>query len=270
MEGSPPAADDVLFRWNGRYGLALGRAGDRWLLTSALDCAFAFDESASTISCIVRDQTDPGWLDVLVRRILPRVAMRHGAVAVHAAAAARNGRAMLLLGASGAGKSTTSAALGAAGWDVLSDDISIVWDHADPHVAPATTGICVWADSHAALDLPLRKSVAMPGYSGKRRYVPGFETNTAPVSLEAIILLERSDGAEEPSLVPVPCIEALGSTTRQRIRFNPADTSGEELQETFAALSAIVENTRCYRLSYPSNYDALPAVVERLRELLEN
>ncbi len=270
MEGPLPTPDTILFRWNGRYGLSLGRVGERWLLTTSLDCAFLIDEARHTISCVVRDRRDPAWLDVLVRRILPRVAIRYGAVALHAAAAAKGDHALLLLGASGAGKSTTSAALGAAGWDVLSDDISILWDHDAPRVAPATTGICVWADSFAALALPPRQSTPMPGYLGKRRFVPGNETNTAPMPLNAIVLLERSANAREAHLVPVPPIEALGCSTRERIRFNPAETTGAELRATFAALSTMAQVTPCFRLFYPPDYGALPAIVEQLEGMLQH
>lgn len=269
-EGRPPAPDTVLFRWNGRYELALGTIGSCWVFTASFDCAFVIDEARGTIRCFVRDRNDRAWLDVLVRRILPRVAIRYGAVALHAAAAAKGDRALLLAGPSGAGKSTTSAALGAAGWDVLSDDISILWDHNAPRIAPATTGICVWEDSFAALDLPAQRSMPMPGYAGKQRFVPGHEITTASIPLNAIVLLDRTDVAREPTLAPVPPVEALGCSTRERIRFNPAETTGAELRETFAALSAVVQVVPCYRLSYPPNYGSLPIIVERLERMLQH
>lgn len=109
----------------------------------------------------------------------------------------------------------------------------------------------------------------MPGYVGKRRYLPGNETNSAPVPLNAIVLLERSEEAPESCLTPVLPIDALGTAMRQRIRFNPADLTGPELHETFAALSAMVQATPCYRLSYPADYAALSIVVEQLRKILE-
>lgn len=219
---------------------------------------------------MVEDREDPAWLDVLVRRVLPRVAIRYGAVALHAAAAAMDGRTLLLLGASGAGKSTTSAALGAAGWDVLSDDISILWDGDPPRVAPATTGICVWGDSHAALDLTAQQSVPLTGYLGKQRFVPGNELNTALIPLKAFVLLDRSPDAQTVSLKPVAPIEALGLATRHRIRFNPAESTGAELRDTFAALGAAVQVTPCFRLSYPSDYGVLNKVVGQLHEMLQS
>lgn len=50
-----------------------------------------------------------------------------GAAVVHGAAIGRNGRAVIVLGASGSGKSTVAAAARAAGLSVLSDDVSVVW-----------------------------------------------------------------------------------------------------------------------------------------------
>lgn len=196
--------------------------------------------------------------------------MRYGALALHAAAATKDGRSLLLLGESGAGKSTTSAALGAAGWDVLSDDMSILWDFDAPQVAPASVGVCVWPDTNAALGLSTERSVPMAGYAGKRRYTPGNEANTALLPLNAMILLKRSEDAGPVRLTPVPPIEALRCATRQRIRFNPADLTGPELHRTFAALSATSQSTPCFRLHYPSGYGSLPAVVDQLGEMLES
>jgi hypothetical protein len=110
----------------------------------------------------------------------------------------------------------------------------------------------------------------MPGYLGKRRFVPGNETNTAPMPLNAIVLLDRSQDARTVNLTPVPPIEALGYSTRQRIRFNPADTTGTELHKTFAALSSIVQAAPCFRLSYPPDYGALSNVVGQLQEILQS
>ena len=269
VEGPLPVPQRAIFRWNGRYGLELGKIDHRWLLSSAFGCAFLIDETRDTVGCIVRDRRDPAWLDVLVRRILPRVAIRYGAQALHAAAATKGGRALLLLGESGAGKSTTSAALGAAGWDILSDDMSVLWDFDAPHVAPASVGICIWPDTHSALGLPTERSVPMPGYAGKRRYVPGNEENTALLPLNAMVLLERSGKEDKICLASVPPIEALRCATKQRIRFNPADLTGPELHETFAALSTLAQSTPCYRLHFPADYAKLPAIVDKLGAMLE-
>lgn len=266
--GQPPIADRALFRWNGRYKLQLDAVGQQWLMRSAFDGAFLIDEAQRSIRVFVDNRDDPAWLDVFVRRVLPRIAILFGATAIHSAAAAIGGRGLMLLGESGAGKSTTSAALGAAGWDVLSDDISIVWHPDAPKVAPATTGMCVWPDSRLALGLDVTRCVAMPGYPGKMRFVPGNEINTALVPLDALVFLERGEG-DAPVISAISGAEAMTRASHQRIRFNPDDPAGEEMQATFAALWKIASVTPCYRLSTPRDYGALPSVVDLLRATLE-
>lgn len=247
--------------------MVLGRLGDDWLMSSALDGVFLISVARRTIRCFVQDRDRPGWQDVFVRRVLPRVAMLFGATALHAAALAIDGGALLLLGASGAGKSTLSAALGHAGWKVLSDDIAILWNEAAPEVAPSTIGVCVWPDSRAALGLPDAVCTPMPGYGDKMRFVPGGGEDAASVPIRGIVFLARSD-IEAPVLEHLSSGEGLIRAAQQRIRFNPGDVPEGETVRTFESLGAMVRSTPCHRLSYPSAYQALPRVAEALRGLL--
>ncbi|MCW3848246.1 hypothetical protein OF829_13450 [Sphingomonas sp. LB-2] len=265
--GPAPRADHILFGWGGRYGLTLGSCGSDWLMASALDGAFLIEPGRHRVRCFVERPNEPAWLDVLVRRVLPRVAMLYGATAVHAATAAIDGGALMLLGGSGAGKSTLSASLGANGWDILSDDISIIWEPGAPVVTPSTTGVCVWEDSRVGLELPDPLCVPMPGYEGKVRFAPGGEQDGGAVPLKALIFLARLPNIEMPELRPLPAGEGLIRASRQRIRFNPADANRETV-DTFGRLGEIARVTPCYGLRYPADYGALPQVAELLRGIL--
>lgn len=242
--------------------------GEDWLIASAFDGVFLINESRREVRCFIADPADLAWQDVLVRRVLPRVAMLFGATTVHGAAVADGHSALVLLGQSGAGKSTLSAALGHAGWDILSDDISILWDVEAPVVAPATTGVCVWADSRAALELPLDRCVPLPGYEGKLRYVSGHDRATERVKLNGIVFLDRSESHAAPVLNPLTASEGLLRAMHQRIRFNPAGAHEGETLRMFEQLSAFVRATSCWRLSYPGGYDALPQAAEALGGLM--
>lgn len=267
--GPAPAPDRLLFQWGGRYGLSLGTLGDDWLMASSFDGVFLISKSPASVRCIVGNPEELAWRDVLIRRVLPRVAMLHGATTMHGAALASGQNGLVLLGQSGAGKSTLSAALGHAGWDILSDDISILWPDDAPMLAPATTGVCVWADSRTALDLPLDRCVPMPGYEGKVRYVSGHDRATAKVPLGAIVFLDRSERHAAPLLQPLSPAGGLSLAMHQRIRFNPADAHGGETRRTFDQLSAVLRAAPCWRLGYPKRYDALPEVAAVLTDLLE-
>lgn len=240
---------------------------DDWLFTSALDGCFRIDVARTHIRCIVGDPTGTAWRDVFVRRVLPRIAILAGAGALHAAAVATGGGALLLLGESGAGKSTMCAALAMARWDVLSEDVSLLWDAATPQVAPATTGVCLWPDSRRALGLPNARCAPMPGYDGKSRFASGHDTGTAPVALRALVLLARGAGETRPTLHRLSGAEGMMRAAQQRVRFNPADDSGREAIDTFERLRSIVRVTPCYRLTYPADYPALIDVEAALRRL---
>jgi hypothetical protein len=235
---------------------------------SALDGVFLFSSARRTIRCFVQRPDEAAWLDVLARRVLPRVTMLFGATTIHGASAATADGALLMLGESGAGKSTLSAFLGSRGWDILSDDISILWDPKAPKIAPSTTGVCVWSDSRAGLQLPESQCRPLAGYPGKVRYVPGGEEATEPARLKALVFLARSSLVEGAEVEPISPAEGLFLATRSRIRFNPADASGKETLVNFERLGDIVRATPCFRLHYPAHYPALPRVDEALMGIL--
>lgn len=230
---------------------------------------FLIDEPARTIRCHIPDFDKQGWQDVLVRRVLPRAAALFGATTIHAACAAVDGGALVLIGASGAGKSTLSAALSKAGWDILSDDMTMLWSAPDPVAGPATTGVCLWADSCEALELDLGRCEPMPGYDGKLRYVSGNDRGNEPVPVRAFVFLDRQAAGTLPTVQALSRAEALFRVSKQRIRFNPGDEVGNETARGFGRLGEIVRQTPCVTLSYPTHYDALPETVAALRGLIE-
>ncbi|MEO7679380.1 MAG: hypothetical protein ABIS14_01630, partial [Sphingomonas sp.] len=262
-----PAPDQILYRWNGRYGLTLGVIDGDWLMASALDGTFRIDLSRRLITCFVTHAQDPAWLDVFLRRVAPRIVILAGGCALHAAAVKTGEGALLLLGGSGAGKSTLSASLAVSGWDVLSDDIALLWDRSSPCVAPATTGVCVWDDSRTALRLDAERCTLMPGYEGKSRFTSGHDIATAPVPLRGLVFLSRSAEISSPIVEQLSGADGMARAGPQRIRFNPADASGDETRATFEWLAAVTRRVACFQMTYPCGYAALGAVEQTLREL---
>jgi hypothetical protein len=265
-QGAAPIAERILCRWRGRYGLTLGMLDGDWLFASALDGAFRLGRS--TIRCIVGDPQGEAWRDVLIRRVLPRAAILAGASAFHAAAVGTDAGALLLIGPSGAGKSTLCAALAMRGWDILSEDLSLVWDPAAPQIAPASTGFCLWPDSRRALGLAEACCTAMPGYDDKLRCAAGHDTATALVPLRALVFLSRTGDATVPALHVLGSAEAAIRAAQQRDHFNPAEASGEAALDRFDRVAAIVRAVPRYRLRYPPTYAALDQTERLLRQLV--
>ena len=200
---------------------------------------------------------------------LPRLLVGRGALTLHAAALAVQGSGVVLLGASGAGKSTMTGALAAMpGWEVFSDDQSILREGRPASVMPSATGVCLWHNSIAALGLDPACCTAMPGYDGKFRFHPATAPSVIPAPLRAFIFLERQQSAEQPTLTPCNRAEALIRAAQQLILFNPAAPQAAGRARAIAQLSRIASGVEMLRLSYPSRYDALPEVAKLLEERL--
>jgi hypothetical protein len=65
-------------------------------------------------------------LQLLTTFVIPRLAQETGAVVVHAASFAREGRAIVVCAESGGGKSSLVVAMAAHGWRVLSEDLTAI------------------------------------------------------------------------------------------------------------------------------------------------
>ena len=126
-----PDADADRFAWLDRARL---RVTDREILVDSSDEAFARQ-------CVV----GPG-LGVLLHR--------RGMLVLHGAAIDVGGRAVVLLGDKGAGKSTTAAALIARGHRLLTDDlVALVPDTSSPMVLPGPTQMKLWPEAVEAIGL---------------------------------------------------------------------------------------------------------------------
>lgn len=261
-----PRADRDVFTWTGRYELKLGRIGDAWHFSSRFEGAFIVDPAISRLDVFAADDTPtPGTIDVLTRRVLPRLAIETGALTVHGAAMIRDGGAILLFGESGAGKSTLTAALALAGWSIASDDMTIIRPGtAEPMVHPGATGVCLWPDTRRALGLDPARCLAMPGYDDKLRFEPEDAPGADPAPLRAVVFLERGAEVTAPRLDPMPIRDAVRQASRQLIALDPTvprTTTVHRLLQTLAV-------ARPVKLTYPSGYDSLPAVTDLLATLI--
>lgn len=265
-----PEPDRVLFKWPGRYGLTLGVSGVDWVMTWARGAGFLISDDGRKI----RARCEPDGLDtesvhVLVRRILPRICLMFGAVALHAAALGKQRGAILVLGASGAGKSTLSAALGYHhGWDLLSDDISIMRKDNRTTLSPAATGVCLWPDSREGLGLPIQRCHALRAYRTKIWFDLEQNTPRPKQQLRALVTLSRSEANLHPALQPIDPGAALVLAALQLIQFNPAESWNGEYVALVARLRAAIEGVPAFTLSYPADYDALPRVSALLDDLV--
>ena len=282
-EGPAPAPEHQIFQWPGRYGLCLWRTHGSWQFTSSDDGSFVVSEDGSTIRCFPADsdRTPPapvprarpplasaGLQHMLARRVLPRTGMLHGRIGLHAASVSDGRRAVLLLGASHAGKSTLSAALHQRlGWQVLADDISLV-RLGDDHVCcfRVGTGTCLRADTLSGLKVSMTDSHPIPHQRQKRWCAADIEGGPVAPAVRAIVFLDE-EGQDRIGLSRLSPARALIDATARQVLFNPVDLSTRSA--LMNSLARVVERVPAYEFSYPRSFDRLPVVAARLSELLD-
>jgi len=135
----------------------------------------------------------------LIGPVIAFVLRLRGVVCLHASAIAAGGRAIALMGAPGAGKSTTAAAFARLGYPVLADDVAALDDQSGGFlIQPGYPRVNLWPNSVRAL---FGAEDALPRITPTwgKRYLPldqnGYRFQSQPLPLGGIYLLaEREDG----------------------------------------------------------------------------
>jgi hypothetical protein len=135
--------------------------------------------------------TQPPLIDALAR---------HGRHALHAASLEHGGAAVVVLGGSGAGKSTFAFAGARSGWRIVADDLSLVYGTTPTFVSGLPKPVNVPAD---VLGAPPEGSLQIPDDDRRRWVLPASvigARSTYPV--RAVVLVGHS--ADEAAIVETP------------------------------------------------------------------
>lgn len=194
------------------------------------------------VAHVQRDETVvAGGADLDTVRHFFQLAVMHmlasaGRYVLHAAGIATGDDAWVLLGTSGAGKSTTAAGAHRAGWKVLADDLVVVRaGHAGPEVAGFPRPLAVPAEvydegAHIAGD-PRRRRRLEPTI-----LVPGWHPVAGTISI--------SHSAGEGSLAARSGTDALGELVRSTFL-----VGDRELLAAFFPTAAAMSRLPAWRLS---------------------
>lgn len=206
--------------------------------------------------CDSRRQAPP-----LLKACLLRMALQYSSdfAAIHAAAATRRGRCIVLPGASGAGKSTVAAGLVAKGFQLVSDD-TVVLSNDDLSARPLPFPICLKEGAWKLLAGRFPGLMDLPVHDrpdGKRvRYLdlprPAPQpTATEPAHVTAIVFLNRGSN-REAALVPLSATAAL---KRLLNGFHPLGGGLDDAK--VGRLLRWVSATECFELRFSSLDDGV-------------
>lgn len=144
----------------------------------------------------------------LLGPVMAIILQLRGKTCLHGSVVAVDGVAIALLGAHGAGKSTSAAAFARAGYPVLADDIVLLTETDEQFIVdPAYPGVRLWPSS---VELLFGNEDALPKLSptwnkrGLNLDRAGYQFQGEPLPLAAVYILgERSPEDSAPFLNPV-------------------------------------------------------------------
>lgn len=198
---------------------------------------------------------------------------QRGLIPLHAAAFLHEEEIIMLMGSSGAGKSTTLAALIDKGYDPFSDDICVPLDkkiNGCWHAFSSYPMMKYWADTF--------EKVNLGNMNDQRRLKPALDKYgmffhekfiTSSRRIKLIILLEKDSNVEKVSSRVLTGIEAFDRLQAEAYR---REYLGYEnmIQNHFKVLSSMADGISIILVTRPSNKDSVAEVVGSIESILLN
>lgn len=207
----------------------------------------------------------------MLTTVLAVLCYRRGFIPLHAAAVAVEGRALLLAGESGLGKSTLAATLAARGYPLLTDDLCALdcADPARPMIRPAYPRLRLWQDTANHLSIPT-DGLEQCRTQLRKFILPVAETafHAAPLPPAHLVVLRR---AHLPSAAGVARLTGMRVLTRRDMvhRWRLGEALGHG-PATFTALGHLARAIPVTEITRIDDLDGLPALADSVLRLLES
>jgi hypothetical protein len=194
----------------------------------------------------------------LISQVISVALLQRGIESLHASAVELDGKAYFLIGESGFGKSTLTAALLRRGARVITDDLLVLERRGDVFFAvPGATRIKLNPQTAASLGVDLEGTPMIDG-SGKDVIVlPRHLTVDEPVPVGRILILQP--GAGSIALRPATAAEATHALLAAT--FNPLHTEPARLESLLRNARSIASATDVFFLDVPRDLTLLPDVI---------
>lgn len=209
--------------------------------------------SGSEVDCAPRDMPEWLWQRFLVGQVLPLASLLHGLEVLHASSVAVDGRALLFLGSSGAGKTSVALQLAGGGATLLSDDVTAIeLDGASVLAHPGTSLSSLAVDDVERLPGPKSDRCTLGVSDGEARLLVA-DVGKEPYPIAAVYVLTRRAEASSLSLEALDADAAvvlLGGT------FNAYHRGSERLVKQIEVCAALADAAILRRVEAPLGTDA--------------
>jgi hypothetical protein len=184
--------------------------------------------------------------------------LARGDLPLHAAAVDVSGEAILLAAPGYSGKTTLAAGFDAAGYRVLSEDMSCIRLRPTPTVIPGPAMLRVRRDVAGRLALRGARNVAAGDDRLHFSLDPTRRGDCRPVPLRALVMLRRShNGVALERVSPANALRELWPLSFRLPGI-------EDRARSFHGLTALADNVRVWNLARPLRLDDLDRVVETI------
>lgn len=225
--------------------------------------------------CTIRIARHPAAGDDALRLFLFGTAFgallqQRGVLPLHGSAVCKDGRSLIIMGVSSAGKSSLSAALGRHGWRLQSDDISAVGvDNGIARSEAAFPRRKMWPDMLMKLgDDPEAHPPVRSGLEKRNQIVSEENFLDASTPVAGVIALSASR-ASMPVLTPVNGPPRMMLLKRHTFRGNLRGPLETHLPQ-FAITARLAEQARVWRLQRPRAGGSPAVLAEFLASHLED
>jgi hypothetical protein len=191
---------------------------------------------------------------------------QRGALVLHGAAVAKDGRAIAICGASGVGKSTLAAALCQEGCSFAADDICVIGLNSQraPIVLADGRQLKLWQESIVKLDLVERRGEAVND-SFEKYFIQPFERITEPPTLSAIYALREVSPPMQASIESLALPDAMRLLEYETYRPELYAVVGSK-PEMLSQAAAVFCHAKAFLLIRPRGFEHLEETVATLRK----
>jgi hypothetical protein len=194
---------------------------------------------------------------------------QRGLLPMHASAVDVGGKAVVLVGPSGVGKSTLASALSRKGGGVMADDISIVDPGGQPSVQGGATRLRLLPDALRHFGLSVTARARAPTWREKYLYDGGAACAPARQVLAAVIVLRRQNG-DHIALEPLTGVKSVVEMWQGLHMTEAARWMGREPDVVAALATLPALGVTTWRLSLPEGLACLEAAAAQVLAVLDD
>ncbi len=275
----PPSPSSWFMNWTfpgGEKWLSCAKTENGYLLRFNELADFSIDKKGNEILCMPKPGISEDTIQhLLLDQVIPLVINLRGGEALHASAILTPHGVVAFAGPAGSGKSTITGSLLKVGCPFVSDDCLTLQEKDRKICAiPAYAGLRLWKDADAHLFGKNGKKKSVAHYTSKLRVdIEEGPASYSPVPkpfarLYDIMNSPEADATSDITIERLSPRDSFMALVRCAFRLDITDQ--EMLVRQFQFLKRLAEQVSIRRLSFPRNFNLLPALQEAIIKDLEN